>query len=157
MHTHLLAKMDFTEEAYGWRTSLGITSLWPPGSLFLLMCGQGGLLTSRKETCGLGRAQPPPLKILLLSLSFDPWGMNLQSLYPMAGRWALGSLYLLPHLYHGGVLKIGLVAKLCPTLATPWTVARQAPLSMGFPRLENWSRFLLQGIFLTQGSNPSKA
>ena len=27
-----------------------------------------------------------------------------------------------------------LVAKLCLTLATPWTVARQAPLSMGFSR-----------------------
>ena len=33
----------------------------------------------------------------------------------------------------------GLVAKLCPTLATPWTVARQAPLSMGFFRQEYWS------------------
>ena len=32
-----------------------------------------------------------------------------------------------------------LVAKLCPTLVTPWTVARQAPLSMGFPRQEYWS------------------
>ena len=30
----------------------------------------------------------------------------------------------------------GLVAKLCPTLATPWTVACQAPLSMGFSRQE---------------------
>ena len=28
----------------------------------------------------------------------------------------------------------GLVAKLCPTLATPWTMALQAPLSMGFPK-----------------------
>ena len=28
----------------------------------------------------------------------------------------------------------GLVAKSCPTLATPWTVARQAPLSLGFSR-----------------------
>ena len=28
----------------------------------------------------------------------------------------------------------GLVAKLCPTLATPWTVAHQAALSMGFPK-----------------------
>ena len=27
-----------------------------------------------------------------------------------------------------------LVAKLCPTLVTPWTVARQAPLSMEFSR-----------------------
>ena len=27
----------------------------------------------------------------------------------------------------------GLVTKLCPTLATPWTIAHKAPLSMGFP------------------------
>ena len=33
----------------------------------------------------------------------------------------------------------GLVAKSCPTLAIPWTVARQAPLSMGFSRQEYWS------------------
>ena len=30
----------------------------------------------------------------------------------------------------------GLVAKSCPTLETPWTVARQAPLSVGFSRQE---------------------
>ena len=30
-------------------------------------------------------------------------------------------------------------AKFCPTLATPWTVACEAPLSMGFPRQEYWS------------------
>ena len=33
----------------------------------------------------------------------------------------------------------GLVAKLCMTLATPWTVARQAPLFVGFSRQEYWS------------------
>ena len=33
----------------------------------------------------------------------------------------------------------GLVAKSCPTLATPWTVACQAPLSMRFSRQEYWS------------------
>ena len=33
----------------------------------------------------------------------------------------------------------GLVAKLCPTLATPWTVACQTPLSMGFSRQRYWS------------------
>ena len=38
---------------------------------------------------------------------------------------------------------------------TPWTVARQAPLSMGFSRQEYWSGLpVLQGIFLTQRSNP---
>ena len=33
----------------------------------------------------------------------------------------------------------GLVAQSCPILATPWTAARQAPLSMGFSRQEYWS------------------
>ena len=32
-----------------------------------------------------------------------------------------------------------LVVLSCLTLATPWTVARQAPLSMGFSRKEYWS------------------
>ena len=31
------------------------------------------------------------------------------------------------------------VAKSCLTLATPWTVAPQAPTSMGFSRQEYWS------------------
>ena len=39
-------------------------------------------------------------------------------------------------LYGGGG---GLVAKSCPTLVTPWTLAQQAPLSMGFSRQEYWS------------------
>ena len=30
----------------------------------------------------------------------------------------------------------GLVTKSCPTLGIPWTVAHQAPLSMGFSRQE---------------------
>ena len=39
---------------------------------------------------------------------------------------------------------------------TPWTVACQAPLSLGFPPGKNIGvgcHFLLQGIFQTQGSN----
>ena len=39
-----------------------------------------------------------------------------------------------PH--HGGA---GLVTKSCLTLATPQTVARQAPLSTGFSRQDYWS------------------
>ena len=40
--------------------------------------------------------------------------------------------------------------------ATPWTVAHQAPLSMGFSRWEYWSGCpcLFQGIFPTQRLNP---
>ena len=33
----------------------------------------------------------------------------------------------------------GLVTKSCPTLAVSWTVACQAPLSIGFSRQEYWS------------------
>ena len=70
--------------------------------------------------------------------------MKLPPSFPVRGAFLL---------YGGGG---DLVAKSCLTLATPWTVARQAPLSMGFSRQEYWSGlpFLLQGIFLTQGSNP---
>ena len=39
-----------------------------------------------------------------------------------------------------GVVVGGLVAQLCLTFATPWTVARQASLSMGLSRQEIWSR-----------------
>ena len=39
-------------------------------------------------------------------------------------------------------------------LATPWTVARQATLSMEFSRQKYWrGHFFLQGSFPTQGSN----
>ena len=42
------------------------------------------------------------------------------------------------------------------SFATPWTVAHQTPLSMGIPG-ENTGvdcHYLLQGIFLIQGSKP---
>ena len=60
---------------------------------------------------------------------------------------------ILTHTY--GILNDGdgLVAKSCPTLATPWTVACKVPLSMEFSGQEYWrvgSCSLLQGIFLTQ-------
>ena len=43
----------------------------------------------------------------------------------------------------------GLVAKSCPTLATPWIVACQAPLSMVFSRQEYWS-----GLLFLSGDPP---
>ena len=46
----------------------------------------------------------------------------------------------------------GLVAKLSWTLITPWTLAHQAPLSVGFPRQESWSG--LAFLFLVDLSNP---
>ena len=50
----------------------------------------------------------------------------------------------------------GLVAKSYPTLVTPWTVARQAPLSIGFSRQEYWSGlpFLSPGDLPDPGIKP---
>ena len=50
-------------------------------------------------------------------------------------RWITGNS---PNMWQ---VCVCLVAQLCLTLATPWTVAHQAPLSMGFPRQEYWSVF----------------
>ena len=49
-----------------------------------------------------------------------------------------------------------LVTQFCPTLWDPWTGACQAPLSMDLPGKNTGvdCHFLLQGIFLTQGSKP---
>ena len=48
----------------------------------------------------------------------------------------------------------GLVAKSCPTLATPWTVACQSPLSMEFSSQEYWSGlpFYSPGVMLVAPS-----
>ena len=45
-----------------------------------------------------------------------------------------------PAIIYPGVGGCGSVAKSCLTLVTPWTVAHQAPLSLGLSRQEYWSR-----------------
>ena len=60
----------------------------------------------------------------------------------------------LPSSYPDNLQK--LVAQSHPTLETPWTVPLQAPKSVGFTPGKNTGmgcHFLLQGIFLKQGSN----
>ena len=50
----------------------------------------------------------------------------------------------------------GLVIKSCLTLATPWTLASQVPLPMGFSRQEYWSGlpFPSPGDLLDPGIEP---
>ena len=38
------------------------------------------------------------------------------------------------------------VTQSCPTLLTPWTVAYQPPLSLGFPRQKYWSGWTLPSL-----------
>ena len=69
---------------------------------------------------------------------------------PCAGRWILYHWATWEALERSVKMK-SLIHVLL--FATPWTVACQAPLSMGFSKQEYWSHFLLQRIFLTEGSN----
>ena len=60
----------------------------------------------------------------------------------LAGPYFLNQGFnLCPQRYIHGVLTTGgcLVAKSCLTLVTPWTVACQVPLSIGFSRQEYWN------------------
>ena len=116
------------------------------------------------------------LSIILLLLFWIQWYLCTDRLLGLSYVWSQGeilsatkdlsvhswmefppSTWLIPEFVLSNPCGGCFIPKLCPTFATPWTVVRQAPLSMGFPRQEYWSgfQFLLQGIFLTQRSNPS--
>ena len=75
------------------------------------------------------------------------------------GFWNGAAVLILTgcHCLHSQVVVVGgLVAKSCPTLAISWTVAHQAPLSMGFSRQEYWSGlpFPSPGDLLDPGIKP---
>ena len=87
--------------------------------------------------CVKNQGPRKPLDCLLLIMTTSEWNGNQRSNRNQSLRnpkwWAEtgGGRQLLS----GG----GLAAKSCQTLVTPWTVACQAPLSMGFSRQEYWS------------------
>ena len=72
-------------------------------------------------------------------------------------KFTYSSYKYLWSIYHvtGTILGTYSVASVMSDSVTPWIVARQAPLSMGFPSKNTGvgCHFLLQGIFLTQGLN----
>ena len=78
-----------------------------------------------------------------LWLGFSSWSLFTALLIPHSTEEATSSWScLLSHLSRARLFE------------TPWSVACQAPLSMGLSRQEYWSGVaLLQGIFPTQGSN----
>ena len=64
-------------------------------------------------------------------------------------------MIFLPQTYESERKKVKSLSRV-RRFAIPWTVAYQAPPSMGFSKQEHWVgfNFLLQGIFPTQGLNP---
>ena len=64
-----------------------------------------------------------------------------------------GSHILFSHVSQGQRMLLFNHSVVSDPFVTPWTVAHQAPLSMGFSRQRYKKKSLLPGIFLTQGSN----
>ena len=83
---------------------------------------------------GEGERLLPCIKSLLNNPDPTMDGLGLPGI--RKGRQA-ASLRRTP-IYESERVKV-LVAHLCLRLVTPWTVARQAPLSMDFSRQEYWS------------------
>ena len=81
------------------------------------------------------------------SLNFGPSvkkSFKVNRLTATHSLWTLSALPSLrgPEQPHQTALSLSLVAKLCLTLAIPWTVACQAPLSMEFSRQWYWNGLL---------------
>ena len=93
--------------------------------------------------------QPPRCPPMTLTSSYSPsgevpsWTVPAWSLWPIEYSGINSVWFTRPD--HKRLLTLeeagggGLVTKPCLTLATPWTVARQTPLSVGFSRQEYWS------------------
>ena len=98
-------------------------------------CNQIGLTLALSLVCVFFFPSPPPLLIFS----------------PFPHRHVLCCIWPMPL----GIYGDGLVTKSCPTLVIPWTIALQAPLSVGFLAKNTGvgCHFLLQGIFPTQGPN----
>ena len=76
---------------------------------------------------------------------FPAGDCTLLRLYPGQYRWYTVVLEIDPLFPRYSLLSgDGLVVKSCPALTSPWTVACQAPLSMGFSRQEYWSGVLFK-------------
>ena len=78
--------------------------------------------------------------------------MSTRSSGPSTGPWAVNTLSLKSFTIKSAVQLLSRVL----LFVTPWTVAIQALLSVGFPSKNTGVGyyFLLQGIFPTQGSSP---
>ena len=93
---------------------------------------------------------PPAMEFVLSTEGGNPTESHLEGLL---SRITLSTICHSPGFQKTACVRAHLLSL---TLVTPRTVARQASLSMGFPRQKYWSElpFPLQGIFPTQGSNP---
>ena len=84
--------------------------------------------------CQLGSGRPLPFYWIWVHL--PPQSLQLCFSFLITYRSEAGYKPHISWLSLKKFLSLSLVTQSCPTLATPWTVACQAPLSMGFSRQE---------------------
>ena len=114
-HAAVISRVSLSKSS---GTSMPHSSPWDTASIMSCPCSRsnnGFLLSIRMRHLDVSQDSPEFCSLSLLSKMIPPF----------QPCWAS---------HHGG-----LVAKLCLTLATPWTVACQVPLSMGFSRQEYWN------------------
>ena len=102
----------------------------------------------RKKSCARDRSWMNVFIMLWMQKSSWEWGSCVVEIEPEAENTVTVS-------HCKAIAKICVLRHLVVSdSATPWMVARQAPLSMGLSKQEYWSGlpFLLQGIFPIQGS-----
>ena len=107
-----------------------------PGSLAFILCFQR-LITLRRSNPGAFSLFPPLWSPQPLKLVTSPFLLLEAWLVPSLSELSWPFRTRRPPSLGGG-----LVAQSNPTLATPWTVAHQAPLPLRFPRPKNWSGLL---------------
>ena len=135
---------------YPWAVKISCRGEWLPAPVFLP--GEPHGQRSLEGYSLWGRKESATTERLILSLPV----LLAESLSGFDGaRHSVGDTQLHASCFLV-VVVAGLVAKSCLTLATSWTIARQAPLSVKFSRQEYWSGlpFPAPGDLPDQGIEP---
>ena len=116
---------------------------------FLQIISFENLAVIVSEGVGLQNGDFLPSQVLgwlqnVLLFYFWSWLYGSNNVKSHKGVWLEISIFLHFNTQNHFLLNYhyGLVTKTCPTLVTPWTVASQATLPMGFSRQEYWSGLL---------------
>ena len=104
--------------------------------------------------CILRERQPPNISV---QNKFKVYLENNMTGYPLFQKsLEIAFIFIFIYMTISSFLHLSVNSSVMSNSMTPWTVAHQAPLSMGLLRQEYWSGVppLSPGVFLTQGSNP---
>ena len=136
-------KLGLYNNLVGWEWAWGGREIQEVGDICTPIVNSCWCMTNQNIFWWLCIVNKAEIDIFLeLCFFHDPMMLAIWSLVPLPflnPGWTSGSSWFT---YCWTMNLATIFAKLCLTLATPWTVACQAPLSMGFSRQEYWSGLL---------------